>query len=314
MSANATVATAAVAPASRKGRGHRIRLFALYSGAIALLLALTVYGFDYYTLDAAQRPLSPKYVALKPSGTIGLKLGMLGLLMFLIIFLYPIRKRWPWLAKQGNAKHWLDVHVMLGLSAPLIVAFHASFKFGGVAGMAFWIMSAVALSGVVGRYLYGQIPRSLSAAEMSFKESQELQTQLTQDLGEQNLISPEHLDPLFRLPTAETVEHLQILVALGYMFALDCARPFHVARLRCRTLPFAKIILTLGGLLPSGNFELERVIRIAREQAALSKRILFLSRSQQVFHLWHVVHRPFSYSFAVLACIHIAVVLLLGYM
>jgi len=26
------------------------------------------------------------------------------------------------------------------------------------------------------------------------------------------------------------------------------------------------------------------------------------------------VHRPFSYSFAVLACIHIGVVLLLGYM
>ncbi len=314
MSANATVATAAVVPAIKKGRGHRIRLFALYAGAIALLLALTVYGFDYYTLDAAQRPLSPKYAALKPSGAIGLKLGMLGLLMFLIIFLYPIRKRWPWLAKQGNAKHWLDVHVMLGLSAPFIIAFHASFKFGGVAGMAFWIMSAVALSGVVGRYLYAQIPRSLSAAEMSFKESQELQTQLTKDVAEQNLISPEHLEPLFRLPTAETVEHLQILVALGYMLALDCARPFHVARLRCRTLPFFKIILTSGGLLPSGNFELERVIRIAREQAALSKRILFLSRSQQVFHLWHVVHRPFSYSFAVLACIHIAVVLLLGYM
>ena len=69
-----------------------------------------------------------------------MKLGMLGLLMFLVIFLYPIRKRWPWLAKQGNARHWLDIHVMLGLSAPLIVAFHASFKFRGVAGMAFWML------------------------------------------------------------------------------------------------------------------------------------------------------------------------------
>ena len=314
MSANATVATAAVIPAARKARGHQIRLIALYGTAIALILALAAYGFDYYTLDAAQRPLSAKHVLLKPSGAIGVKLGMLGLLMFLAIFLYPIRKRWPWLAKQGNARHWLDIHVMLGLSAPLIVAFHASFKFRGVAGMAFWIMAAVALSGVVGRYLYGQIPRSLTAAEMSFKESQELQEQYTQQLSQQNLISPAHLEPLFRLPSSESVEQLQILLALGYMFTLDCVRPFHVARLRCRVLPFVMILTTLGGLLPSGNAEVEKIIRIARQQAALSKRILFLSRSQQVFHLWHVVHRPFSYSFAVLACIHIGVVLLLGYM
>jgi hypothetical protein len=314
MSANATIATAAVIPAAKKERGHRMRVVGLYSAAIALLLALTVYGFNYYTLDAAERPLSPKHVLLKPSGSIGLKLGMLGLLMFLVIFLYPLRKRWAWLGKQGSPRHWLDIHVMLGLSAPLIIAFHASFKFRGVAGMAFWIMSAVALSGVVGRYLYGQIPRSLSAAEMSFKESQELQAQMTQQLSHQKLISPKHLEPLFRLPSSERVEQLQVLIALGYMFALDCARPLHIARLRWRVLSLSAIALTLGGLLPSGNRELENTIAVARQQATLSKRILFLSRSQQVFHLWHVVHRPFSYSFAVLAVIHIGVVLLLGYM
>jgi hypothetical protein len=314
MSANATVATAGVIPAARKAHGHRIRLFALYSAAIALILALTVYGFNDYTLDTAQRPLSPKHAMLKPSGTVGLNLGMLGLLMFLIIFLYPLRKRWGWLGKQGNARHWLDIHVMLGISAPLIIAFHASFKFRGVAGMAFWIMSAVALSGIVGRYLYGQIPRSLSAAEMSFKESRELQAQMTEQLSQQKLISPKHLEPLFRLPSSEQVEQLQILVALGYMLALDCARPLHIARLRWRVLSLSAIVLTLGGLLHSGNRELENIITIAKQQATLSKRILFLSRSQQVFHLWHVVHRPFSYSFAVLAVIHIGVVLLLGYM
>jgi hypothetical protein len=32
-----------------------------------------------------------------------------------------------------------------------------------------------------------------------------------------------------------------------------------------------------------------------------------------VFHLWHVIHRPFSYSFALLAVIHIAVVTMMGY-
>jgi type IV secretory pathway VirB2 component (pilin) len=33
-----------------------------------------------------------------------------------------------------------------------------------------------------------------------------------------------------------------------------------------------------------------------------------------VFHLWHVVHKPFSYTFAVLAMIHIGLVMMMGYM
>jgi|SRR5437868_4045065 len=311
---NANVTAVAGLSGAGQARRHRSRMLVGYIVAIAMLVALAIYGFDYYTLDSAQRPLSPKYQLLKPSGTIGLKLGMVGTAMFCAIFLYALRKRWGWLARQGTSKHWLDVHVLLGLTAPLVIAFHASFKFRGIAGMAFWIMAAVALSGVVGRYLYAQIPRSLSTAEMSLKESQEFQAQLTQQLAMQRVISPRHLDPLFRLPSPETVQALSILTALVYMFALDLARPLHVARLRMRAVGLFKSLVIFGGLLPSGNAEIERVIHLAREQAALSKRILFLSRSQQVFHLWHVVHRPFSYSFAVLAMIHIGVVLLLGYM
>jgi hypothetical protein len=58
---------------------------------------------------------------------------------------------------------------------------------------------------------------------------------------------------------------------------------------------------------------LEKAITAAREEAATAKRVLFLSRSQQVFHLWHVVHKPFSYTFALLAIFHIVVVMMMGF-
>jgi hypothetical protein len=61
------------------------------------------------------------------------------------------------------------------------------------------------------------------------------------------------------------------------------------------------------------DLSLERAIGIARKQAALSKRILFLSRTQQVFNMWHIIHRPFSYAFAILALIHISLALYMGY-
>ena len=312
MSANATVATAVTATQDPE-RGHRSRVAAAYFLFATLITALTVYGFDYYILDSEHRPFSPKHAALRPSGVIGIKLGILGVLMFLIIFLYPLRKRWPWLMRKGVSKHWLDYHVVLGIAAPFVIAFHSSFKFSGFAGLAFWIMFAVSLSGVVGRYLYAQIPRTLSTAELSRKELQELQAKLAAQLAQQKLITEADVRGLLRLPSPEKVKKLSIVSALVYMLALDLGRVLRIASLRRRALSLGENFATLGGLRSSGHSDLERAIDLARDEGSLAKRILFLSRSQQVFHLWHVIHKPFSWSFAILALIHIIVVINLGY-
>jgi hypothetical protein len=312
MSTNAAVATA-VMPTRDGERAHRVRLVAGYVLAIALIIGLAAYGSNYYTLGSAERPFSPKHALLKPSGAIGVKLGFLGFAMFLGIFVYPLRKRWPWLSRQGSSRHWLDIHVLLGLSAPFIIALHSAFKFRGFAGMAFWIMVAVSLSGVIGRYLYAQIPRRLNSAEMSVKELQEVQEGLARQLREQKLLPEADVRSLLRLPSPERVQELSILVALGYMMTLDVGRAFRIAKLRRRALAFSERLSTLGGFLSTRHTGLERAIFTAKEEAAISKRVLFLSRSQQVFHLWHVVHKPFSYSFALLAVIHIAVVMMMGF-
>jgi len=312
MSANAAIATAAI-PVPTKDRRHDSLLVSGYMVAIVLMTTLAIYGFNYYTLASADRPFSPKHVLLKPSGVIGLKLGFAGFGMFLVIFLYPLRKRWKWLSQQGLSRHWLDFHVLLGLAAPFVIAFHASFKFGGFAGIAFWIMLAVSVSGIIGRYLYSQIPRSLNAAELSMKEVQEVRARLAQQLQEQKLLPQADLQSLLHLPSRERVQKLPIVVALVYMVVLDVARSFRIAKLRRHTLQFSETLQTLGGFLPARHADLERAIFHAREEAALAKRVLFLSRSQQVFHLWHVIHKPFSYSFAVLALIHIVTVIMMGY-
>ncbi|HVN19652.1 MAG TPA: hypothetical protein VMU05_12785, partial [Dongiaceae bacterium] len=180
MSATATARVAAPSkPAVDTERGHRLRLRALYVLAIATNLAIFFYGFDYYKLSAIDRPFSPKHHMLRPSGPIGLYLGFLGVSLFIGIFLYPIRKHWAWLGQIGSTRHWLDIHILMGLTAPFVIAFHSTLKFKGIAGMAFWIMFAVSASGVVGRYLYGQIPRKVTTAELSRKELQELQESLS---------------------------------------------------------------------------------------------------------------------------------------
>lgn len=295
-------------------RGHRIRLAGAWALALAAVITIAVYGWDYYTLSALDRPYSPKHALLRPSGSIGIKLGMFGVGLFMIIYLYYFRKSWKWLMNIGKTRHWLDFHIVLGVTAPIIIAFHAAFKFRGIAGMAFWIMVSVALSGIVGRYLYSQIPRRLNAAELTWQELQEEQLALTHQLAVQKVFPAGNLVAAFHIPDIEMVKHKSAIGALLWMFALDLARPFRVASLRRHVLGFGGKLTTIGGLLPSGNHELESVVRTVKRQAMLSKRMVFLSRTQQVFQLWHVVHRPFSYAFVVLALLHIVTAMMLGYL
>src|SRR5215472_10123281 len=213
-------------------RGHRMRLYVLYFLAIATNLAIFIYGFDYYKLSSIDRPFSPKHHILRPSGPIGLYLGFMGVALFVGIFLYPIRKHWPWLGQIGSTRHWLDIHVLMGLTAPFIIAFHSTLKFKGIAGMAFWIMFAVSASGVVGRYLYAQIPRKVTTAELSMKELQELQEGLSQQLASQRLLPEADLRQLLRMPDSQQVTRSPIPIALLYMLVLDVIRKFGVARLR----------------------------------------------------------------------------------
>src|SRR6202023_392635 len=205
-------------------RGHRTRVLLAWLTAVAVILVIAGYGFNYYTLSAAVRPFSPKHYALRPSGPIGINLGLLGVFLFFLIYLYPLRKKWGWLARQGNSRHWLDFHIVLGTAAPFIIAFHSTFKFGNIAGMAFWSMLAVTLSGFVGRYLYAQIPRSLNAAELSMKEMKDREEALRKELAEQKATFGFCVDALYQLPSSSEVARRSLGTSLLSMFLIDFKR------------------------------------------------------------------------------------------
>jgi hypothetical protein len=313
LQANLTNAAQVRRPGKKKETGHQIRVFLAAAAAVLLVAAIGVYGADYYLLPLDQRPYSEKYELLKPGGIIGLKLGILGTLLFFIIFLYALRKVIPFLGRWGTARHWMDFHVIAGVTAPTIIAFHASFKFQGIAGVAFWIMLAVALSGVIGRYLYAQIPRSLNAAEMSLTELHASEQELADALSMQSIFTAEQIRRALHVPAQEHIRRIGPLRAVGEMIVLDIELPFRVAGLRRAGSGFGASFLSLGGLFSSGNEEIESIVRQVRKKASLSKRVLFLDQTQKVFHLWHVIHRPFSYAFAVLAILHIVVVMGFGF-
>ncbi|MGC4049834.1 MAG: hypothetical protein QM757_10010 [Paludibaculum sp.] len=292
---------------------HRLRAGLLMLGAMVLILWLAAVGFDYYRLPLVERPLHPRHWQLRPSGQIGLRVGMLSLGIFLCLFLYPLRKHWKPLQRIGKTRHWLDIHIILGLAVPILVTFHSSLKLQGLAGMAYWIMMAIVASGIVGRYLYAQIPRSVNMAEVSLRELEDTRLGLNRDISAQRLFDQSDLQAALRMPSSVQVDSMPLWKVLGWMTWLDLMRPLRMARLRRQVLSSSELVLSLGGLRRSDHPELEAVLTTVRSQGWLTAKILFLRRAGEIFHLWHVVHKPFSYSFAVLVFLHIGLAVLMGY-
>ena len=196
---------------------------------------------------------------------------MLGFGLYCVLFLYPLRKRVKWLGKIGKARHWHDFHVLIGILAPILITLHASFKLAGVAGVSYWIMIAVALSGFVGRYIYAQIPRSLNAVELTMGELSSQVTELTAQLARQNLFQPGDLASLLRVPTPDEVRAMTLGQMLWAILRCDLARPILIARLRRRVLRGWRLITTLGGLLASNQADLEKILD--RDPANLDARL-----------------------------------------
>jgi hypothetical protein len=101
------------------------------------------------------------------SSLVGHGIGIVGfILMLLTASLYSLRKLRRD-ASWGSTAAWLKVHMVTGLVGPYMVLLHTSMKFNGLAGLAMLLTVVVVISGLVGRYLYTRVPRTLVDAGTS---------------------------------------------------------------------------------------------------------------------------------------------------
>ncbi len=163
---------------------------AAYAAVLLGLVGLSVYGWDYYTAPAAKRVRHALHPLLRQSGTLGHLLGIIGALFMILLLAYSLRKRLRFMRGWGNLDAWLNVHIFFGLAGPALVLFHAVFKIGGLVGLCFGAMVVVVASGVVGRYIYRMIPRSLSGMELSRIELEAEEIRLTFEI--RKFLPPAH--------------------------------------------------------------------------------------------------------------------------
>ena len=92
---------------------------------------------------------SGKYTA---GDDVGYYIGLVGGVLMLLLLLYPLRKHVAALRNWGKVKYWFAVHMVLGISGPVLVLAHSTFHMRSTnAAVALICMLVVAGSGIIGR-------------------------------------------------------------------------------------------------------------------------------------------------------------------
>jgi hypothetical protein len=203
----------------------------------------------------------------------------------------------------GVLSTWLDFHIFLGIMGPLFIILHTSFKLNGIIAISFWSMIAVALSGVLGRYLYLQIPRNISGQEIDLKDLEETNERLSQDIISMYDINDEQITQIEQMIIGDTDPKKSMMRILISLVLADITRLFRmrVAKqsIRQRTDISKKQAKTL--------------VNIARKKAILHRRIILLNKVHQLFYYWHVIHKPFAVVMYLIMIIHVLLTVVLGY-
>jgi len=283
---------------------HTAFLIALFGTGLLSAAVLGIRGADYYLTSDKERPFHPDYELLKPTGLYGHGYGIVGSLMITIgVVTYSSRKRIRRLYGKGSLRSYLEFHIFLCLLGPILVLYHTTFKFGGLVAVSFWSMTAVVLSGLIGRYFYVQIPKGIHGNELTVSELATENQRLADALEKQYSVPPTFLsriDAIAKPP--KPIAAMSLFDVIKFFIFNDLTR-----RSQLRSV-FASL-----GRHDRNHALLRQLHVLAARRIALTRRIAFLEQFRQIFHYWHVIHLPFSIVMFVILIIHVGVAVAFGY-
>lgn len=264
---------------------------AVLSAYVLIILSTITYlvytGLSYYSTSFEERFYHPRHEWFKPSGIFGHGLGIIGTLLIIIgVTIYIARKRYNFLAKYIRLKYLLEFHIFLCTLGPILILFHTAFKFGGIVSIAFWSMVAVVLSGVIGRFIYIQIPRTIEGRELSLYEIKNLKTDLSKDLNERFSFDDDTKELIARF--TEEQGGTDRKASIGELVKSLKKKNIH-------------------------KNERAVILKMVRNEKALSGKIARLQTMQKLFKYWHVAHLPFALIMLIIVIIHVGITLAFGY-
>ena len=279
-------------------------LFLLYLGSIGAILYLAYTGLEYYLTPVIERPHTTMHTMLKPGGVWGHGYGVIGSLFILLLFLYSARKRFLLGLRFGNIRKWLNIHIFFGIVGPLLITLHTAGKLHGLVSISYYSMLAVMFSGIIGRYIYIQIPRDEEGHELALGQIDEKNLELSEMLIKNYDISPEVMSKINRMIDISFNQQTKGLSALYHIITDDMRRPFRFWKLK-------RFIMKNYPQFPPKA--IRRIMLLSKTKTLMHRRRVLLGAVTNVFHLWHVIHKPFAWIMIIIMLIHVTITVLMGY-
>lgn len=271
------------------------RRLATILGAVALRAAVLLLALAAWQVH--------ERMPFTPASDVGYALGVVGGSLMLVLLLYPLRKRFPWLGVLGPMRYWFRFHLVAGIAGPFVVLLHSTFHIGSFnAAIALASMLLVVASGLVGRFLYRHIHHGLYGSRATLAEMQQA---LARQL--------EGLDALLcRLPRVkEEIARYSALVShepqgrwrrAGHFLALGAKR------LLARRRVGRAIARYAASHAEAAHEDLRAVAGTIDAALGAVQRAAQFSTYERLFALWHVVHIPFLVLLVITAIVHVVAV------
>jgi hypothetical protein len=246
----------------------------------------------------------------KAGSNLGYNLGLAGGVMMLTLLLYTLRKRYRFFEPLGPMLHWFRYHMVLGIGGPVLVLFHSTFKIGSMnARIALYSMLLVALSGIVGRFIYRHIHRGLYGRQLSLSETESDLLAATQDVHSVFSLAPEVRQQLVAFHTYAT----QQMPSFGRRFWRFLTLGVHSRRVaRQAKVQVKQAIKKAAKERRWGRVEAHLHYDLAQEQIAAYLGAVVMTTQfatwERLFSLWHVIHVPFIYLLVISGVVHVVAV------
>jgi len=231
---------------------------------------------------------------LTPKSGVGYWLGVAGGALMLLLLLYPLRKRMRFLRVIGPVPFWFRAHMVLGTFACVLILWHANFHLGSInSNVALAAMLVVAASGIIGRYLHGQIHHGLYGHHATVKEIVADTEALKGFIRAQLPVADHALTQLSVFARLAAAAPEGIVAGLFFWPLLSLRGTF----IRMRLIADARQAIAiegrrLGQSRAAQRRRLAAVSELVTLHVAAVKKAAAFGFYERLFSLWHFLHVP----------------------
>lgn len=232
----------------------------------------------------------------------GLLYGAAGTGLIAVLMYLGIRRR-SYASSTGMLQGWVSAHVYLGLLTLLVIPLHAGFRFGwDVHTLAFVLLVVVVVSGIVGLFLYRNIPGRLTRYEAG-QQADKIDPEMARLLSDIRALVKDKSDILVQI-YKEEVTTSQQRTPKGWSLLL---RGLGSDLLAVRSADLAKRV---SAIPPGDQVTFQIISQLLLKKTQLEVNLLRQMRLRNALQAWLYIHVPVSIAMVFAVGLHLVVVFL----